>query len=208
MTAEQSKADQAREKILINAIQEFALQGYNKASTNRIMEEAGMAKGLLFHYFSNKPKLYLACLDKVLSEFQVQLDQFMQHMSQDIFERLASYLRWKSELFHSKPITFRFLLGINKLPPEVRQRADSALAAWRKKNSQLLADYDAALWDPGVNQRDALEIVVLLFDSLDNRWMQEMDAGAFQDREKMLNHALRLLDVLRAGFYLDPDRQK
>ena len=205
MTTEQSKADQAREKILTSAIQEFALQGYSKASTNRIMEQAGMAKGLLFHYFSNKPKLYLACLDKVLSEFQLQLDQFMQHMSLDIFERLASYLRWKSELFHSEPITFRFLLGVNKLPPEVRQRADSVLAAWRKKNSKLLADYDSSLWDPAVNQRDALEVVVLLFDSLDNRWMQEMDNTAPQDREAMLSHALRLLDVLRTGFYLDQD---
>jgi len=208
MIAEQSKADQAREKILTSAIQEFALQGYSRASTNRIMEQAGMAKGLLFHYFSNKPKLYLACLDKMLSGFQVQLDQFMQHMSRDLFERLASFLRWKSELFHSEPITFRFLLGVNKLPLEVRQRADSVLATWRKKNSQLLSDYDKTLWDPGVNQRDALEIVVLLFDSLDNRWMQEMDSGAFQNREVMLNHALRLLDVLRTGFYLDQDRQK
>jgi len=54
-----------------------------------------------------------------------------------------------------------------------------------------------------VNQRDALEIVVLLFDALDNRWMQEMDSGAPLDREAMLNHALRLLDVLRASFYLE-----
>jgi len=206
MTVEQSKADQAREKILTSAIQEFALQGYSRASTNKIMEQAGMVKGLLFHYFSNKPKLYLACLNKVLSEFQFQIDQFMQHMSRDIFERLASYLRWKSELFHSEPITFRFLLGVNKLPPDIRKRADSVLAAWRKKNSQLLADYDTTLWDPAVNQRDALEIVVLLFDSLDNRWMQEMDDASSQDREAMLNHALRLLDVLRTGFYLDQER--
>jgi len=38
--------------------------------------------------------------------------------------------------------------------------------------------------------------------------MQVIDSGAFQNREAMLNHALRLLDVLRAGFYLDQDRQK
>jgi len=208
MTGEQSKAEQAKERILTSAIQEFALQGYSKASTNRIMEQAGMAKGLLFHYFSSKPKLYFACLEKVLGEVQKALDQFMLHMSRDLFQRLASFLRWKSELFYSEPITFRFLLGINKSPYEVRQRVDNMLETWREKNGQLILNYDKNLWNPGVNQKDALEVVVLLFDSLDNRWMQEMDADAFQDREAILNHALRLLDVLRTGFYLDQDRKK
>lgn len=202
MTAEQSKSDQARERIMASAIKEFALQGYSKASTNSIMEQAGMSKGLLFHYFSNKPTLYLACVDKVLGEFQVQLDQFMQQMPQDLFQRLAGFLRWKNELLHREPLTFRFLLGITKLPPEVRQKTDRVLAAWRKKNSQLLADYDTTLWDPNVNQKDALEVVALLFDSLDNRWMQEVESGTSLDREAMLTHALRLLDVLRTGFYL------
>ncbi|MCW3488574.1 TetR/AcrR family transcriptional regulator [Dethiobacter alkaliphilus] len=201
MREELSKAEQTRERILNVAIREFALQGYNKASTNHIMEQVGMAKGLLFHYYSNKQKLYLACLQKVLAEVQKELDQFMQQMPQDLFERLASFLRWKNQLAIDQPLTFRFLLGISKLPSGVRSNADGMLVSLRKKNSQLLADYDQTLWDPKVNQKDALEVVVLLFDAMDHKWVQQMDADALQDQKELLCYALRLLDVLKVGFY-------
>ncbi|EEG77915.1 TetR/AcrR family transcriptional regulator [Dethiobacter alkaliphilus] len=201
MREELSKAEQTRERILNVAIREFALQGYNKASTNHIMEQVGMAKGLLFHYYSNKQKLYLACLQKVLAEVQKELDQFMQQMPQDLFERLASFLRWKNQLAIDQPLTFRFLLGISKLPSGVRSNADGMLVSLRKKNSQLLADYDQTLWDPKVNQKDALEVVVLLFDSMDHKWVQQMDADTPQDQKELLCYALRLLDVLKVGFY-------
>lgn len=201
MSEEKSKADQARERILNGAIQEFALQGYNKASTNHIMEQVGMAKGLLFHYYSNKQKLYFACLEKVLTEVQKELDQFMQQMPEDLFQRLASFLRWKSQLAIDQPIIFRFLLGIYRLPSELHSKADSMLVTWRKKNSQLLANYDQTLWDPKVDQKDALEVVVLLFDAFDQKWLQQMDADLQQDQKELLCYALRLLDVLKTGFY-------
>lgn len=147
MREEQSKAELTRERILNAAIQEFAFLGYNKASTNHIMEQVGMVKGLLFHYYSNKQNLYLACLQKVLTEVQKKLDQFMQQMPEDLFERLVSFLRWKNQLALDQPLTLRFLLGISKLPPEVRSKADGMLVTWRKQNSRLLADYDQTLWD-------------------------------------------------------------
>ena len=201
MSEEQSKADQTRERILQGAIKEFALHGYNKASTNHMMEQVGMAKGLLFHYYSSKQKLYLACLERVLTDVQSKLDQFMQQMSEDLFKRLADLLRWKNQLVLDQPLTFRFLLGLSKLPFDVRAKANSMLAAWRNKNSQLLADYDTTLWDPKVNQKDALAVVVLLFDAFDNRWMQQMDSGMSLDQEELLQDSLRLLNVLKDGFY-------
>ena len=46
--------DGKRQRILDAAIREFAEHGYDKASTNSIVKEAGIAKGLLFHYFGSK----------------------------------------------------------------------------------------------------------------------------------------------------------
>lgn len=201
MRREQSKTDKTRELILKGAIKEFALQGYNKASTNQMMRQAGMAKGLLFHYYPNKQKLYLSCLEHVLTDVQSRLDQFMQRMPDDLFKRLDSLLRWKNQLALEEPLTFRFLLGLSTLPYDVREKADSMLSVWRSKNSLLLVDYDETLWDPKVNQKDALAVVVLLFDALDNRWMQQMEAGTSLDQEELLQDALRLLNVLKDGFY-------
>lgn len=38
-------------RILNAAINEFAEKGYENASTNEIVKDAGISKGLLFHYF-------------------------------------------------------------------------------------------------------------------------------------------------------------
>ncbi len=201
MSAEQSKAEQTKARILQGAVQEFAIHGYSRASTNHIMEQVGMAKGLLFHYFPSKQQLYLACLQKVLRDVQQELDAFLRQMSDDLFQRLADFLQWKHRLALERPQAVRFLAGIPKLPAAARPQIDEALLIWRRKNSRLLADYDQELWDPQVNQKDALAVVVLVFESFDLRWVQQMDADPDGDPAELLEHALQLLDVLRVGFY-------
>ena len=52
-----------QERILEAAIKEFADKGFEKASTNEIVKEAGISKGILFHYFQNKKKLFLFVFD-------------------------------------------------------------------------------------------------------------------------------------------------
>ena len=48
-----------QDRILNAAMEEFARNGYKNTSTNKIVKQAGISKGLLFHYFSNKKELYL-----------------------------------------------------------------------------------------------------------------------------------------------------
>ncbi|EMV4835388.1 helix-turn-helix transcriptional regulator, partial [Listeria monocytogenes] len=52
--------DEKRLKILEAAMGEFTEKGYQAASTNKICEKAGVSKGLIFHYFGSKEKLYIA----------------------------------------------------------------------------------------------------------------------------------------------------
>lgn len=47
-----------QDRIINAAMKEFAQKGYDKASTNEMVKEAGISKGLLFHYFQNKKQLY------------------------------------------------------------------------------------------------------------------------------------------------------
>ena len=49
---------------MINAsLKIFAINGYKHASTDDIVKEAGISKGLLFHYFINKMGLYSFLID-------------------------------------------------------------------------------------------------------------------------------------------------
>ncbi|MHA1984599.1 MAG: TetR/AcrR family transcriptional regulator [Candidatus Hodarchaeales archaeon] len=56
-----------KERIITAGIKEFAEKGYALASTNRICQNAGISKGLLFHYFETKKQFY-SYLGKYLLE--------------------------------------------------------------------------------------------------------------------------------------------
>jgi AcrR family transcriptional regulator len=51
-----------RSAILDAACAELSAHGFEKASTNRIIERAGVSKGALYYYFDDKRDLFLTTL--------------------------------------------------------------------------------------------------------------------------------------------------
>lgn len=47
-----------QDRMINAALKVFAMQGYKHASTDDIVKEAGVSKGLLFHYFESKLGVY------------------------------------------------------------------------------------------------------------------------------------------------------
>ncbi len=48
-----------RQRIISIAVEEFAANGYQKASLNNVVKRSGIAKGSLYQYFENKEGLFL-----------------------------------------------------------------------------------------------------------------------------------------------------
>jgi AcrR family transcriptional regulator len=62
LTQRQQKALARRKQILETALSLFARQGFDGTSTKQIAQEAGIAEGLIFHYFPSKEHLLAAML--------------------------------------------------------------------------------------------------------------------------------------------------
>ncbi len=60
-------SEASRAKILDAARVEFVTLGLNGARVDRIAEQAGVNKNLIYHYFSNKEDLYLQVLEIIYS---------------------------------------------------------------------------------------------------------------------------------------------
>ncbi|RJX21011.1 MAG: TetR/AcrR family transcriptional regulator [Desulforudis sp.] len=60
-------SDEERQRVVEAALDEFAQYDYFSASFNRIIQNAGISKGSMYHYFHNKEDLYLYIL-KVIGE--------------------------------------------------------------------------------------------------------------------------------------------
>ena len=79
---------QRRDAILNAALKEFALQGFDNASTNIIAKEAGISKALMFHYVSGKQELFLVVYDFFSALMEKEYFELMNYDEKDIFDRL------------------------------------------------------------------------------------------------------------------------
>ena len=65
-----------RQKILDEAVKVFAENNYYEAKTDEIARNAGVSKGIVFHYFETKENLYLQTLYhalEVIEEFMTEV---------------------------------------------------------------------------------------------------------------------------------------
>lgn len=102
--------DEEKQNRIINAaLKEFAQKGYDNASTNEIVKEAGISKGLLFHYFQNKKQLYFFlfdyCYDLIVDEFYKKADL----TEPDFIIRMRQAIAIKMELLSKYPEIFKFI---------------------------------------------------------------------------------------------------
>lgn len=78
------KPTQKRSQLTVDALLEATAQvlvdcGYNKASTNRIAERAGVSIGSLYEYFPNKDSLVTALIEKNAAEVLAKLTLNITH---------------------------------------------------------------------------------------------------------------------------------
>src|SRR5690625_162215 len=84
-----SKLEPKRKDAILNAaLKEFSTNGFDNASTNVIAKEAGISKGLMFHYITSKEKLFLFLYDYCVDRINKEYIDLMNFNEKDIFERL------------------------------------------------------------------------------------------------------------------------
>ncbi|WP_176596784.1 MULTISPECIES: TetR/AcrR family transcriptional regulator [Sphingobium] len=65
----QQRAEDTRERILVAAIREFALGGFDGVSTRTVAEAAGVRHALVTYHFQGKEGLWRAALDRTVRTF-------------------------------------------------------------------------------------------------------------------------------------------
>ncbi|GIV62791.1 MAG: TetR/AcrR family transcriptional regulator [Chloroflexota bacterium] len=101
--------EEKRERILTAALKEFSTQPYENASLNRIVAQAGIPKGSLYQYFSDKKDLYFYLIDEAA---QAKLTFLRQHglpRDADFFEGFAALMLAGAEFDLNYPQYSRLL---------------------------------------------------------------------------------------------------
>ncbi len=105
--------DSTKRQSLINAaIDEFSQYSYQKASTNSIVKKAGISKGLLFHYFTDKKDLYHTTLQFVVHTLFEKVSSAINWEEQDLLERIKQLILAKIVVWKEYPHMFDFAIMV------------------------------------------------------------------------------------------------
>ncbi len=98
---------------MINAgLRIFSLNGYHHASTDDIVKEAHISKGLLFHYFGSKSGYYAFLYDYITRFTILELNSELKLSSLDYFDLEEELLRVESDLMEQYPFIYLFLESV------------------------------------------------------------------------------------------------
>jgi AcrR family transcriptional regulator len=121
--------DKDRKDAIINAaLMEFATKGYDEASTIVIARNAGISKGLMFHYVNSKKDFFLFLCDYCSKIVKNEYFDLINFNEKDILERLRQSYILQLELLHRYPWILEFArITASEKSDEVRKELDEIL---------------------------------------------------------------------------------
>ncbi len=125
-----------QDAIINAALKIFAENGYKKSSTDIIVKEAGISKGLLFHYFVSKQGLYEFVYDYSVKYMMLELTQSVKRGEKDFFEIQRQIELAKTRVMKNYPYMQQFLSGIKF------ETGEEALEAIEESKGILAETYD------------------------------------------------------------------
>ena len=194
-----------RERILNAAMGEF-INGYKKASTDNIVREAGISKGLLFHYFGTKEKLYNFLIDYAIDTMQADFIDLMNVRQKDILDSIWQLSLLKQDVSRRYPTIFEFMARVYLDDKDCPAKAQ--LARFNQIRAQTMQDIyahcDRSLFRDDIPPHKAIEIISMTMDGYAQQIANQLrhKGGAVMGNyDTYLEELKEYLDIFRACFY-------
>ncbi|WP_373896197.1 TetR/AcrR family transcriptional regulator [Virgibacillus sp. CBA3643] len=191
--------------MLNAALKEFAEKGYEQASTNRIVKNAGIGKGMLFYYFNNKKELYHYLIDYAINVMIDEYFSLIDTKESDFIERLKQIAQVKSNYYYNHPDVSNFIANIYlddqaQLPEGLEKR----LRDLQIRGYSLLYDnVDTRLFRDDVNVEKVYKLIQWSIEGYQNELMDFFKGQniSFIDLEPYWEEFDEYLEILKTSFY-------
>ena len=188
-----SLESEKKERIINAALDEIAKKGFKKASTNAIVKQAGISKGMLFYYFGSKEELF-----DFLCEYTIEFakQEFMgkfsnQLKTRDFIERCKTLAELKNHALsnHPKIIKFYESFFIPGNEAYFSKYSDTIQEVQLAVRGGLYNDIDYSLFREGVEPEKTLTYI---------RWLNERYEKELTDQ--LINEGGMLRENVDAAF--------
>jgi len=197
-----------RERIITAAANEF-VHGFKKASTDNIVREAGISKGLLFHYFGTKERLYNFLIDHAVKILKQEYIDLINERQPDILDSIWQTSLLKQDLAVKHPGLFDFLTAAyvhetkGGAPSEnlrrfVKMQQDAMQKVYANANKELFRD--------DICPQEVMNIITWTMQGFASAKVAEQSgenpgALARENYERYLEELQKTLNTLRKCFY-------
>jgi AcrR family transcriptional regulator len=149
-----------KELILHTAYNKFLYNNYEAVTINSIIQETGLTKGAIYHYFASKEEIFKAVVDKYMLETKGQIEMefdtlkdFLDHILVTVKNRLATMLMENTSFTQEVPINYLSLIvSAHRYYPNyaaiAKEYSLSTLKRWEMvidkaiKSGEIKADID------------------------------------------------------------------
>ena len=199
-----------RRKIIAAAIKEFSKKGYEKASTNEIIKEAGVSKGLLFHYFDSKKNLYLRVIDDCIKYVEHYFYVWREQAPADMLERVMAWGQVKLKLFYKEPMIYQIIVSaFVDIPKELKKDIEKRYQDQIKQNMDIFfKNIDESKFRDGVDIPRTIDFLMLTSEAFFQRYISDCQDTKPKDLNRLqedLEEYNQLMEMLKYGIYKRPE---
>lgn len=164
-----------KERIINIALEEFAQNGYQSASTNVICKKAKVSKGLLYHYYGSKENLYLSVLRYFIDKFKENITIYIEDSNKKGIDYISDYFNAKFKFFGENPHYSKLVL--NLLLNNNIEGAEILANEFEEYNNVLLYEIIKNIdFNPKFNRNKAFELIVMIGSKLEEKHMKDIES--------------------------------
>lgn len=189
-----------RLKIINAGYKEFGFNGYDKGSTNKIVKDAGISKGAIFHYFGSKENFYFYLFDYTTEFILGELNDVVDHSLTDILDIYNEYMEKKVKILEDYPMVFGFVTSyMVEQNQEIYDKVWAKLNELRYGTNEIFQNVDYSLF------RDELDIEMTIYTIMSTMEKISLDGFSKEDDSYDIDGTVSkiraFIDFCRVAFY-------
>lgn len=172
------------------ALREFGRYGYAKTSAEQIAKQAGIAKGMVFHYFGSKLGMYeylFIYSNQVIREYFKELDEQMKGL--DFIEQYRYMTQIKLKAYTEAPYVFEFFTMVFTHPenleisPKARAEYDELMRIREKYLAVVDSSNNSYLFRSDLNVKKAKRYIGWIMEGYAQNILLKMNGKPLADME-------------------------
>ncbi|MCL1998610.1 MAG: TetR/AcrR family transcriptional regulator [Turicibacter sp.] len=191
-----------RDKILNAAMKEFRY-GYKKASTDAIVRNAAISKGLLFFYFGTKQGLYEFLLNYTTNLLRSDYFEMLNLAHRDILEGFWQMSLLKRDISYRYPYIYDFIKSadIHRADIPTAEIAQNLLQRQTTVLTELYNACDISLFRPDIDPQKTFNLIYWSIDAFMDDFDSKTPNWDNENYDRFLQELREYLDICKKCFY-------